>query len=350
MRDNAADRVQVPNRRTFSKLPGTRRRARAQRFPIIYSTLSVEHLKQWISRYYDFGHRVDLIFYCRGVSDTYLLTTGERQFALKVYRTKWRTEEAILEELAAIRHMGSRGVDVAMPIPRTDGKWITHIPAPEGPRQAMLFDWAQGSAPLYDNASHARRYGDLVARLHAAGDDFALSDARPRLDADYLLEVPLARIRTRLKRFPHVARNLEALAARTRVRINNVFPKLTDWGFCHGDIWANNARIDGDRLVLFDFDLCVAGWTLFDLATYCWDARCRGFEAQAWPAFLEGYLGRRPQAEASLEHLGLFMILRHIWTAAFFVQRLPETGAYFLSDDDLEKLVPFCEQLECLER
>lgn len=349
MRGNGADLSQVPGRPALRGERAMRRRQSAPRFPIIYSTLCVDRLKAWVSRHYDVGDWIDLTFYCRGVSDTYLLSTAERQFALKVYRTNWRTDAAILEELAAIRHMGSRGVEVAMPVARSDGKWITQIPAPEGLRKAMLFDWAPGRAPLYKDVSHARRYGDLVARLHAAGDDFPLGDARPRLDADYLLEVPLSRIRTRLKRFPSVARDLDALAERTRVRIAQVFPTLSDWGFCHGDIWANNARIDGDRLVLFDFDLCGSGSTLFDLATYRWDARCKGFETPAWSAFLEGYLSVRPAAEASLEHLSLFMILRHIWTAAFFVGRLPETGAYFLSDDDLENLVPFCKQLEDLE-
>lgn len=346
MRGNGMDSAQLPDRPALDPGRGARHRRRAPSFPIIYSTLSVEHLKEWISPHYDFGESVDLIFYCRGVSDTYLLSTPTRQFALKVYRTNWRTQPAILEELAAIRHLASRGVEVAMPVPRNDGQWITNIPAPEGPRKAMLFHWAAGRAPLYGNPEHARRYGDLVGRLHAAGEDLWLSDARPRLDADYLLEVPLTRIRTRLKRWPGIARDLDALAERTRVRIAEVFPKLTDWGFCHGDIWANNARIDGDQLVLFDFDLCGYGSALFDIATYRWDARCKGGEATAWPAFLEGYLRIRPQAEASLQHLGLFMILRHIWTAAFFVGRLPETGAYFLSDDDLENLVPFCRTLE----
>lgn len=348
MRGNGTDLAQLRDRPGRGNGGDTRARQRIRPFPIIYSTLCVERLKEWITRHYDFGDDVDLLFYCRGVSDTYLLSTPGRQFALKVYRTNWRTDEAILEELAAIRHMACRGVDVALPRPRNDGKWITQIPAPEGPRKAMLFDWAAGRAPLYNDIDHARRYGDLVGRLHEAGEDLPLSAARPRLDADYLLEVPLVRIRTRLKRFPSIARELDALAERTRVRIREVFPKLNDWGFCHGDIWANNARIDGERLVLFDFDLCGSGSTLFDLATYRWDARCKGFETPAWPAFLEGYLHIRPEAEASLEHLGLFMILRHLWTAAFFVGRLPETGAYFLSDDDLENLVPFCKELESL--
>ena len=40
------------------------------------------------------------------------------------------------------------------------------------------------------------------------------------------------------------------------------------------------------------------------------------------------------------------MLLRDPRAEVLF--RLPETGAYFLSDDDLENLVPFCRQLESL--
>jgi len=322
------------------------------RLPAIYSTLSVESLKEWIAHYYDFGDSVDITFYCRNVSDTYLLTTAERQFALKVNRVNWRADEAIVEELTAIRHMDRSGVGVALPVPRSDGKWITHIPAPEGSRSAMLYEWARGRAPDYTNSDHMHRYGELVARLHAAGDALRLSDARPRLDAAYLLDIPLQRIRSRLKRLPavapSVARDLESLAERTQRNMSRAVEKLRGWGFCHGDIWANNARLDGERLVLFDFDFCGPGWTVFDVATYRWHTWSRGSEAVAWSPFLEGYLRIRPEAEAMLEYLGLFMVLRHLWTTAHFVGRLPETGAYFLSDDDLENLVPICDQLESL--
>jgi len=40
------------------------------------------------------------------------------------------------------------------------------------------------------------------------------------------------------------------------------------------------------------------------------------------------------------------MVLKALWTAALFIDRSTETGSNFLSDEDLEDLVPFCERIE----
>jgi Ser/Thr protein kinase RdoA (MazF antagonist) len=315
-------------------------------FPIIYSTLCVQRLREVVLKQYELNPLFELTFYCRGVSDTYTITTPERRYALKVYRTKWRSQQAILGELAVLRHLGRKGVEVALPVPRRDGGWITNIPAPEGRRTAVLFEWAEGRAPQYTNAAHMRLFGDLLARLHAAGDDLPADITRPRLDSSYLLEQPLQRIRPRLSRLPSIAARVEMLGDRARASLERATQQLNDWGFCHGDIWANNSRIDNQRLVLFDFDFCGTGWQLFDLATYRWHTRTIGVEAAAWQPFISAYLQARPAAEQSLRFLGLFMILRHLWNTAHFVGRLPETGAYFLSEEDIENLVPFCETIE----
>jgi Ser/Thr protein kinase RdoA (MazF antagonist) len=283
------------------------------------------------------------------VSDTYLLSAPDNRYALRIYRSTWRTREAILEELAVLEHLNNKGVAVAMPIPRRDGELITAIHAPEGLRHAVLFHWAGGRAPKYTDPAHAREYGRLLGKLHVAGDDLTLSSLRPCMDADWVLERPLERIRTRLRNMPTVAADLDALSARTRDRLNRASNRLCDWGLCHGDVWTNNARIDGNRLVMLDFDFCGPGWRLFDLASYRWHARLMGVEEAAWKPFIEGYLQVRPAGADSLGFIRLFMILRHLWTTAHFINRGPETGALFLPDEDLEKMVPFCEAIELEE-
>jgi Ser/Thr protein kinase RdoA (MazF antagonist) len=314
--------------------------------PIIYSTLSMEGIKRLVVQHYDFDESVECTFFCRGVSDTYLLSSPAGRFAFKVHRTNWRAREAILWEMAALIHMGGKGVEVAMPVPRRDGEFITELRAPEGLRSAVLFHWANGHAPEYTDSAHALQYGRLVAKLHTAGDDLPPNGSRPKMDMEYLFAKPLARIRSRLRDLPSVAARLTALEERTLIQVRRAEKELGDWGFCHGDVWANNARIDGNRLVLFDFDFCGSGWQVFDLASYRWHARYVDLEQASWKPFIEGYLQIRPAAASSLEFIGLFMILKHLWTTAHWIGRLPETGAYFLSDQSLENLVPFCEKIE----
>lgn len=336
----------VPDRSAGRLSRTPRLRPARRRLPIIYSTLSVEYIKRLVARQYDLGDALECVFFCRGVSDTYLLVTPERKFALKVYRSSWRTTEAILGEIAALRHVGGKGIDVALPVPRRDGSWIADIRAPEGLRRAVLFHWADGRAPKYTEAGHARQYGSLVARLHCAGEDLPASSARREMDIAYLFTNPMQRIRSHVKHLPQVAMGLEALAERTEAHLRRAAARVRDWGFCHGDVWTNNARLDGNRLVLFDFDFCGPGWRLFDLASYRWHARFTNVEEPAWPPFIAGYLEIRPEAAATLEFIGLFMILKHLWTTAHWIGRLPETGAYFLPDEYLENMVPFCEKIE----
>jgi Ser/Thr protein kinase RdoA (MazF antagonist) len=315
--------------------------------PIIYSTLSMEGVKELVHRHYDLDGPLECTFVSRSVSDTYRLSTPGRRFALKVYRTNWRTREDIGWEIATLAHMNARGVEVAMPVPRRDGDLITAVCAPEGPRSAVLFHWARGHAPKYTNAEHALQYGRLLGKLHTAGDGVPPNTLRPPMDMTYLLEKPLVSIRTRSSDLPAVSLKLAGLEGRIRARAQQAERELRDdWGFCHGDVWTNNARIDGQHIVLFDFDFAGSGWHVFDLASYRWDARRKGLEAIAWQPFIEGYLQIRPNEANSLKFIGLFMILKSLWTASLFIERSPETGTNFLSDEDLEDLVPFCENIE----
>lgn len=249
-------------------------------------------------------------------------------------------------ELSALEHFGGRGAEVALPVRRADGDWITDIRAPEGLRRAVLFQWANGREPEYTNPTDARRYGRHLAELHAAADDMPPSAARPQLNGDYLVRCPLELIRPRMNKMPAVSVRLEAFAERLLAQLTRAEESLEDWGFCHGDVHEGNARISGERLVSFDFDACATGWRVYDLASYKWAARYHGVEEQAWQPFVDGYLQIRPSAAASLEFVGLFTMLRHLWMLGHWNAFSAVVGRRFLSDEFLETLVPFCEDVE----
>jgi Ser/Thr protein kinase RdoA (MazF antagonist) len=313
--------------------------------PFIYSTLSMEGIRQLLVRDYNLEDSGECRFISRSISDTYLFETPVQRFAFKVHRTNWRSREAALCELAILRHLHLKGVSVAMPVARRDGQLITEIQAPEGPRSAALFEWAQGRRPRYTDPDHAMQYGRTIAKMHIAGDDLQSIGAAPPMDLQHLIHQPLALIRSRLKDLPEVAKALPAFEQRIVSEATRATRQLKDWGFCHGDVWSNNARIDGNRLVLFDFDFCGPGWQIFDLASYRWHARQVGAEQAAWKPFIESYLQLRPTAANSLKYIGLFVILKHLWTTAIFISRGPETGENFLPDEELESLIPTCEKI-----
>ena len=313
---------------------------------VLYSTFSSEAIKQLVLSHYNLDDSVESTLFSRGLNDTYLVSVQDRQFALRLYRSRWRTREAVVGEVAALLHLGSKGVPVATPVARSDGELVTDINAPEGTRWAVLFNWVEGGEPAYRNETHARLYGRLAAQLHVAGDDLPSSAARSPLDLNYLLERPLESLRPALKSRPLIAARFEAIVDRVRTRMENAKEQLWDWGFCHGDLHCGNAHIDGQQLSLYDFDCCGPGWRLYDLATYRWAARLRQFEGGAWKPFIEAYLEVRPAAASTLKLVPLFVILRHIWLQGYHFWNSPEDGISFQSDGNFDYLVAFCEHIE----
>ena len=313
---------------------------------ILYSTFSSEAIRQLLLSQYDFDESVECVFFNRGLNDTYLVSVQDRRFALRLYRSRWRTREAVMGEVAALLHIGSKGIPVATPVARSDGELVTDVDAPEGPRWAVLFNWVKGGEPIYRNETHARLYGTLAAQLHIAADDLPSSAGRSSLDMDYLLERPLESLRPALKSRPLIAARFDAVVDRVRARVERAKERLWDWGFCHGDLHFGNAHVDGQQLSLYDFDCCGPGWRVYDLATFRWAARLRQFEAGAWKPFSEAYLEVRPAAASTLELVPLFVILRHIWLQGYHAWNSVESGSSFQSDEYFDRLVAFCEHVE----
>lgn len=313
---------------------------------VTYSTLSNRAAQLLMVREYELNIPLNCSLYNRGVNDVYLLSTSRGRFALRISRVNWRSREAIVEELDALHYLRRNGVDVALPVSRRDGDFITDVTLPEGRRSAVVFHWINGVELKYSDPEHSLHCGRLVARMHAATNYLPPCQTRKRLDLECLLTEPLSTLRPRLEYIPEHIRRLDALVTRIEQRIDTATVANLDWGFCHGDVCANNARIEGNKVVLFDFDICGLGWRALDLACYRLDARRNAMESVAWPSFIKGYLEVRPQMESSLEVIGVFMILRYLWTMALWVTLSSEGVMFALAEDFFEGLVPYCEEIE----
>jgi Ser/Thr protein kinase RdoA (MazF antagonist) len=313
---------------------------------VLCSTFSSGGLRKLCYPHYGLDPSTRCTIFRRGLNDVYLLSSRDKKYALKVYQSEWRTPAAILSELEAIRHLAEKGIDVVLPIARQDGKWITEILAPEGRRSAVLFHWVDGEMAKWSEPSHSAQLGRLLARLHTAADDIPSNGTRPQMTIHHLMEDSLARIRQTLDGAPHLAQRCDSVVKRSRAWLRSAKTQPEDWGFCHGDLVLNNARVAAGNLVLLDFDWCGFGWRVFDLATFRWTARLVNAEHVAWKPFIDGYLQVRPSAAISLRFLRFFMILRHLWHITQCIRTADLTGKCYLSDDDFDDLISQCERLE----
>jgi Ser/Thr protein kinase RdoA (MazF antagonist) len=299
-------------------------------FPATYTTLSAAALRAWLGRAYALGDVATVELFHRGLNDTYLVGAALGRYVLRVYRHGWRSRDAIAYELDALRHLAASGVAVALPIVGCDGGSIACLPAPEGERFSVLFDFVPGRL-LADTDEDSSRYGAAAAALHSGSRNFHSSYNRLPLDLNNLIEIPMAAISPRLAHRPEDLAELSALARELRDRVAAIVPQLES-GFCHGDLHTANAHIADGRITFFDFDCCGPGWRAYDLAVFRWSwGEMERGEAN-WQAFLKGYRERRAVAASDLDAVPLFVAIRSIWLRGLHAANSGDWGRSWLND------------------
>ena len=227
-----------------------------------------------------------------------------------------RALDAIDFEVAALNHLHKRGVSVAYPIARKDGKYVTELQAPEGPRYAIVTAYAYGAKPNYEDHANAGLYGQAVAQLHNHSDDFVTDHLRPRMDVEYLLDTSLDVVRPFLDEGTDDLEYLNKTSDDLRQKAASVPTESLDVGFCHGDCHGYNVHKNRGVLTHYDFDCCGMGLRVFDLATFKWCVASNKDAEQLWIAFLTAYRKGREVSETNLDLIDTFVAIRHIWWIA----------------------------------
>ncbi len=289
---------------------------------VVHSVLSPTALLETVARAYPIERPVACELWRLGMNDTYLLRTRRQRFVLRVYQAGWRSPEDVDYELALLAHLAVRGVPVSAAVPGDDGMLRLPVMAPEGPRMAALFGFALGKPLRWDDAAQSRLAGRVLGHVHAAADDFDGPRGRLQLDAEYLIDRPLADMRSFFETRPRDWLYLQGLAERLRPRLTATARDGLDWGPCHGDFTAVHLLVHRETVTVLDFDLCGAGWRAYDLLPARWQAR-RHRSAALWDAFLHGYREARPLSDRDLASVPLFEALRHLWGLGLFTRELP---------------------------
>ncbi len=316
-------------------------------FPVTYSTPSANALKTLIQENYDIGLITECTFLCRGVNDTYLLNTEDEKFIFRVYRIDWRKYSEILYELEALLHLDSQHILVSKPISRKDGTLVGLIKAPEGPRHVVLFSYAHGKVPDYDEEAVSELYGRAVARVHSKSDTFSSSSKRFHLDLDHLLHSPVRSILPFLSHRKDDCDYVQRLADKLTSRLEDLPQDALELGFCHGDFHTGNGHLEGeDKLTFFDFDCCGFGWRAYDIAVFRWSARLIGKDENRWPSFLRGYRDVRQLTDTEVKATDIFVAIRHLWLLDLHIQYRTNSGNSSLNDRYFDRGLQFLRKWE----
>jgi len=318
-------------------------------FPVCHSILSASALMTEILSSYDVGTPTACKLLNRGLNDTYLVATEGGKFALRIYRQGWRSDSDILFELEVLLHLARAGVPVSTPIPRKDGQNVGRVLAPEGLRSVVLFTYAPGKEPNYEEevAAESYLYGKVAAQIHGATDSFRSPHRRFPLNLEHLVDVPLRACEPFLTHRPEDWKYVVALAEKLRTRLQDLPSDGLEVGFCHGDLHGGNVHVDPNKaLTVYDFDCCGIGWRAYDVAVFRWGARLRGKEKERWPAFVRGYTEHRPLSDMDMQSTACFVAIRHLWLLGLHTGNSRDWGMGWINDAYFDRALKFFHEWE----
>ena len=298
----------------------------------VYTEVTDEQADAFLAQY-DLGTALSLKGIAEGVENTnYLLVTDRGQFILTLYEK--RVDERDLPFfLGLMEHLAGKGVACPVPIHGRDDQALRQL----AERPAVIVSFLEGMWPKRPQPRHCAELGSALARMHLAGQDFAMSrrnnlsvaDWRPLFDqcADRAHEVD--------------AGLADTLAAELQ-HLESHWPDDLPTGLIHADLFPDNVFFTGERLTgLIDFYFACTDAFAYDLAI-CLNAWCfepdGAFNVTKARVMLSNYRKVRPFSDAELEALPLLArgsAIRFLLTRLFDLLNHPE-GALVKPKDPME--------------
>jgi homoserine kinase type II len=274
-----------------------------------------------------------------GIENTNYFVTSERDGAV-LEHVLTLFERLSFEQLPfylhLMKHLAGKGIAVPDPAATVQGDILHRVQG----KPAAVVNKLRGKSELRPNASHCHALGDMLARMHLAGADFAMSQPNLRglpwwndtvpVVLPYLSAAQADLIRSELAFQNHVAAS-PAYAALPR-------------GPIHADLFRDNVMFDGDELTgffdfyfagcdsfLFDIAVCLNDWCVAQSA----DDQDGAHEPERAQAFLAAYQAVRPLSAAERSLLGAMLragALR-FWVSRLWDLHLPREAAMLQAHD-----------------
>lgn len=258
----------------------------------------------------------------------YHLNHPKGQFALRLHRAGYRTNEQLTAELDWMAWVAQSGLSVPTPRMSLNG---SHLQLVDG-LQVDVLGWLDGGTldialPEMNEAARTEIFSTLgrdMAKLHIASDAWpgAANSARPAWDAEGLLgSAPLWDCFWNNPALSPTQRDLfHAFRKQARSDLDALSPTL-DYGLIHADLVPGNVMVRCSQLHFIDFDDGGYGFRLFEVATALLKNRAfPDFDALTH-ALISGYKRERP---LDVTNLDLFLALRAMTYVGWNITRANE--------------------------
>jgi homoserine kinase type II len=280
----------------------------------VYTEVSDDDLARFIGGY-GLGSLLSYKGIAEGVENTnYLVHASGGTFILTLYEKRVDPKDLPFF-LGLMEHLAARGVNCPLPVRDTNGNNLNELAG----RYAALVTFLEGVWPRKPSAEHCLELGRALARMHVAGDDFALTRKN---------SLSLAGWRPLFRKFS--ARADEILPGLNRLietelqHLEIAWPKKLPEGVIHADLFPDNVFFIGNKLSgLIDFYFACNDALAYDIAV-CLNAWCfeadYAFNVTKGRALFKGYADVRRLAgeeRAALPTLARGAAMRFLLTRSY---------------------------------
>lgn len=255
---------------------------------------------------------------------TYLAQEDGRRWIIRVHRPNYHSEAEIRSELAWIHALLRDGtVQTPRPVPTVTGAPMLTFADRTGARQAVAFDYMPGREPdvTTDLPFWFRHLGGITARLHrhAQSWSYPADFTRKRWSFDTILgdRAYWGDWRQASGLDPAGRAVLERTATRLAAETAAYGQTPDRFGLVHCDLRAANLLVEGDRMVVIDFDDCGLSWFAYDFAASVSFIEHDPILPTLMEAWLAGYRTVAPFPEAQAKALPIFVMLRRLQLTAW---------------------------------
>ncbi|WP_027015457.1 homoserine kinase [Comamonas composti] len=251
-----------------------------------------------------------------GIENTnYFLTTDQGEWVLTLFERL--SDEQLPFYLHLMKHLAQAGIPVPDPQAETrSGDILLHVCG----KPAAIVNRLAGKSQLQPAPVHCAAVGDMLARMHLAGRDYARQQPNLRGLPWWNATVP-----TVLPHLDEATRELlrAELAYQNHVAASSSHAALPR-GPVHADLFRDNVMFEGEQLTgFFDFYFAGVDTWLFDLAVclndWCIDHATGAHDAPCAQAMIDAYQAVRELTGAERE---LFNAMLRAGALRFWISRL----------------------------
>ncbi len=266
-----------------------------------------------------------------GIENTnYFVTCDAGEFVLTLFERL--TAEQLPFYLHLMRHLAHAGIPVPDPQADKHGEILHSVCG----KPAAVVNKLQGHSQLAPQAAHCAAVGNMLARMHLAGQSFERQQPNLRGLPWWNETVPVV--------LPHASPEQAALlrselAYQNHVAASSTYTALPR-GPVHADLFRDNVMFEGAQLTgFFDFYFAGVDTFLFDLAVclndWCIDGASGAHDAARFDAMLGAYQSVRAltAAERSLLPAMLRAGALRFWISRLWDYHLPREAQVLTPHD-----------------